>query len=156
MKTSWGIFTAALIALTALLLSPLTRDVPEIAQLQGALGIDTNPLPDFAQYNDVRQKKQAFFGYLQPMVSANNQRLLQERRRLLAIAATPSDQRGYADQRLVEGLEKYYEVDAGIAAEAQLKELLLRVDIVPASLALSQAAMESAWGTSRFALEGNN
>ena len=156
MKTSWGIFTAALIALTALLLSPLTRDVPEIAQLQGALGIDTNPLPDFAQYNDVRQKKQACFGYLQPMVSANNQRLLQERRRLLAIAATPSDQWGYADQRLVEGLAKYYEVNTGIAAEAQLKELLLRVDIVPASLALSQAAMESAWGTSRFALEGNN
>ena len=85
MKTSWGIFTAALIALTALLLSPLTRDVPEIAQLQGALGIDTNPLTDFAQYNDVRQKKQAFFGYLQPMVRANNQRLLQERRRLLSL-----------------------------------------------------------------------
>ena len=60
MKTSWGIFTAALIALTALLLSPLTRDVPEIAQLQGALGIDTNPLPDFAQYNDLRQKSRRF------------------------------------------------------------------------------------------------
>ena len=37
-----------------------------------------------------------------------------------------------------------------------VKRTLIRVDIVPASLALSQAAMEYAWGTSRFALEGNN
>ena len=123
MKPSWGIFTAALVGLTVLLLSHLTRNLPETAQLQGAQGIDTNPLPDFARYDDVQQKKHAFFGYLEPMVRANNQRLLRERSRLLAMAATPSGQRGYADQRLVEGLAKYYEVDTGIAAEAQLKEL---------------------------------
>lgn len=35
-------------------------------------------------------------------------------------------------------------------------ELLKRVNIVPLSLLLAQAAMESNWGTSRFALEGNN
>jgi Bax protein len=29
------------------------------------------------------------------------------------------------------------------------------MDIIPASLALAQAAKESGWGTSRFALEGN-
>ena len=40
MKTSWGIFTAALIGLTALVLSPLTRNVPEIAQLQRARARD--------------------------------------------------------------------------------------------------------------------
>ena len=37
-----------------------------------------------------------------------------------------------------------------------LDELLFRVDVVPTSLALAQAANESAWGTSRFAREGNN
>ena len=37
-----------------------------------------------------------------------------------------------------------------------MQQLLLRVDKVPASLALSQAAIESAWGTSRFAVKGNN
>ena len=156
MKASWKILATALIALMALLLSPLTRDIPAIAQLQGTLGVDTNPLPDFAQYSNVQQKKQAFFGYLQPMVNVNNQRLLQARRRLLAMAATPIDQLGYADQRFIENLAEYYEVETDIGAEAQLQELLLRVDIVPVSLALSQAAMESAWGTSRFALEGNN
>lgn len=37
-----------------------------------------------------------------------------------------------------------------------MRRLLRRVDIVPPSLALAQAANESAWGTSRFAREGNN
>ena len=36
------------------------------------------------------------------------------------------------------------------------QELLKRVNIVPLSLLLAQAALESNWGTSRFALEGNN
>jgi len=35
------------------------------------------------------------------------------------------------------------------------KDILLRVDTVPASLALAQAAIESAWGTSRFVIQGN-
>src|SRR5438128_793574 len=34
-------------------------------------------------------------------------------------------------------------------------ELLNRVDVIPPSLALAQAASESGWGTSRFAREGN-
>jgi len=33
--------------------------------------------------------------------------------------------------------------------------LKIRMDIVPVSLAIAQAAIESGWGTSRFALEGN-
>jgi Bax protein len=42
------------------------------------------------------------------------------------------------------------------SSKDDIKNLLAHVDIVPASLALAQAAMESAWGTSRFATEGNN
>ena len=38
----------------------------------------------------------------------------------------------------------------------QFPELLLRVDVIPASLSLAQAASESGWGTSRFAAEGNS
>ena len=36
-----------------------------------------------------------------------------------------------------------------------MDELLIRLDIIPTSIALAQAAKESGWGTSRFALEGN-
>ena len=37
-----------------------------------------------------------------------------------------------------------------------LDQLLKRVDIIPASLPLAQAANETGWGTSRFAKEANN
>ena len=39
--------------------------------------------------------------------------------------------------------------------KGDLKQLLIRMDIIPTSIALAQAAKESGWGTSRFALEGN-
>jgi uncharacterized FlgJ-related protein len=46
--------------------------------------------------------------------------------------------------------------DAGAQIEpSTVEELLVRVDEVPLSLTLSQAAEESGWGTSRFAAEGN-
>ena len=39
---------------------------------------------------------------------------------------------------------------------AQRKELLNRIDVLPTSLVLAQAAIESGWGTSRFAKDGNS
>ena len=45
---------------------------------------------------------------------------------------------------------KEYKIDDG-----DLSKLKMRMDIIPVSLALAQAANESGWGTSRFALEGN-
>ena len=39
--------------------------------------------------------------------------------------------------------------------KSDFKELSKRMDIIPVSIALAQAAKESGWGTSRFALEGN-
>ena len=38
---------------------------------------------------------------------------------------------------------------------SNIDELEKRMDIIPVSIALAQAAKESGWGTSRFALEGN-
>ena len=40
--------------------------------------------------------------------------------------------------------------------DATLTELLISVDVVPLSLLMAQAALESGWGTSRFAVEGKN
>ena len=39
--------------------------------------------------------------------------------------------------------------------KGSVNELKNRMDIIPTSIALAQAAKESGWGTSRFALEGN-
>ena len=57
---------------------------------------------------------------------------------------------------LLEELANYYKVDEELGSGAFFREMYARVDIIPASLVLAQAANESAWGTSRFAVEGNN
>ncbi len=117
-------------------------------------------LPDFTVYSDVGEKKQAFFEFLLPMVQEENQRLLTLRQQLKSMSQNTKYDQSEAEWLLE--LAREYRVMAGHATikEDQLQwvieELLVRVDQVPASLALAQAANESAWGTSRFALEGNN
>lgn len=111
------------------------------------------PLPDFSTYTDVNEKKQAFFDYLLPMVHYANQEISKERTWLLRLQQKPSiNQREM--NRLLKLADKY-EVST-LAPNEVLTRLLEHVDIVPVSLALAQAANESAWGTSRFAVEGNN
>ena len=58
---------------------------------------------------------------------------------------TTDPEKQWIRQKLLE-----YKVKKG-----DLKELINRMDIIPTSIALAQAAKESGWGTSRFALEGN-
>ena len=49
-----------------------------------------------------------------------------------------------------------YRIDVGKQSAQDLRDdILLRADVIPVSLALAQAAVESGWGTSRFAVQGN-
>ncbi len=115
--------------------------------------------PDFAAYSDVNQKKRAFFDFLSPGVHNENQRILQERSRLLDIRQRfTSDGLKEGDLDYARQLGEYYSSalpTEGISAE-WLSEMLLKVNVLPKALVLSQAANESAWGTSRFATKGNN
>ena len=63
--------------------------------LLSALGVgacsdrgDSNPLPDFSIYTDVKQKKAAFFGYIFPLVEEQNQLIRDDRGRLLGLVGT--------------------------------------------------------------------
>ena len=89
-------------------------------------------------------------------MAVNNQRILDDRARLAALANTSDEALSRADRRFLAGLVDRYEIDTSASSEDQRAELMVRLDTVPMSLALTQAAMESAWGTSRFAREGNN
>lgn len=112
-------------------------------------------LPDFRTYDAGPARKAAFVTYLQPLIEAENELIAGDRAKLSAIAAKTRP--NWFDVRWLQGLAGEYEMDAdGMSIEALLRELLLRVDGVPTSLALAQAAKESGWGTSRFAVEGNS
>lgn len=116
---------------------------------------DAGERPDFSGYTDSRAKKTAFFDYLAPIVQAENQHILTLRSTLQRLSG--ADLNDNERQWLLK-LAKHYKLDEKLTPEqdAFWEALLERVDVVPASLALAQAANESAWGTSRFAIKGNN
>ncbi len=123
---------------------------------------------DWALGMPIDSKKSVFFRTLLPLVLSVNEEVLANRKRLEAL-----DQRiarggnlGDADRRWLIALADEYRLAERVARigvnGAQdggwadlIAELLPRVDGVPVSLALGQAAYESAYATSRFASEGN-
>lgn len=113
-------------------------------------------LPDFSAYEDVKQKKAAFFAFMLPLVSAQNAEIQVQRQRLEELKHLSEEEYSRSHRRFLEGLAEYYRLDVERVTPIEVQQLLKRVDEVPASLALAQAAMESAWGTSRFATEANN
>lgn len=100
-------------------------------------------------------KKRLFFRALAPLVLRSNERILEERERLGRIRESgPSP----GDAAWMSELAMRYDVAAGpdeAITPEMLDELWVRVDIIPVSLALGQAAEESGWATSRFAGQGN-
>ena len=103
---------------------------------------------DLDELKSTQLKKETFIKIVLPLVVAENERILEDREKLINLSDkkyTTDAEKQWIRQKLLE-----YKVKKG-----NLKELLVRMDIIPTSIALAQAAKESGWGTSRFALEGN-
>ena len=103
------------------------------------------------------ERKQRFVAVVLPLILAVNEEIAADRAQIMALglhveageAVTPEQ----ADW--LTAVARHYEVPLSGDPAADIVDLLHRVDEVPPSLALAQAALESGWGTSRFALEGN-
>ncbi|MBN2752482.1 MAG: glucosaminidase domain-containing protein [Rhodospirillaceae bacterium] len=121
-----------------------SRDVP---------ALDVKRLPkDLVHLQNIDLKKSLFFRTLLPLSLQINAEIEADRRRLLTIKASvdAGEALSHQDQAWVGRLARAYKSES-----SHLDELLLRVDGVPPSLMLAQAAEESGWGTSRFVREGN-
>lgn len=120
-------------------------------------GPGQKPMPDFAAIDDVDTRKQRFFAYLRPVVEAANAEIRHQRERLLAIAARyrAAGRLPGRDRRWLRAMAERYDISADTIGD-WIDALRPRMDIVPPSLALAQAAIESGWGRSRFARAGNN
>ena len=116
--------------------------------------------PDFWSIQDVGKKKQAFFNYLTPLIMAENQAIMEERRDVERVAQRLAEGQSVSSRdqnRLVTLGIKYRVPDRDQLSKVELAAALkARIDEVPIGLALAQAANESAWGTSRFARSQNN
>ncbi|EFK10847.1 Bax domain protein [delta proteobacterium NaphS2] len=105
----------------------------------------------------VRKKKVTFLYGLIPMVLAADEEVMLERKRLDQLSAKRKAGKPWtqAERDWLHALSARYGVEGKIDTPATLDVLMMRVDVVPASLVLAQAAVESGWGTSRFAAEGS-
>ena len=115
-----------------------------------------SPLPDFSGIRDVREKKAAFFNFLEPLVVYANQQISQDRKFVSDTKDRAEKLTVQEHKRLLKLADSYRVPTDNGMDEAFFALLLKRVDTIPPALALAQAANESAWGTSRFAREGNN
>ena len=103
---------------------------------------------DLNELASVKLKKETFIKIVLPLIVAENEKILEDRKKLKIVSVkkmTTEAEKQWLRQKFLE-----YKVKNG-----KLDELNKRMDIIPTSLALAQAAKESGWGTSRFALEGN-
>lgn len=113
-------------------------------------------VPDFDELEAGPERKQAFFEFLLPIIEEQNREILEIREELLLLSKNP-DELSLFDRMMVRDLAEFYEVeDFDFDNAGDWDVLIRRVDIIPPSMALAQAANESAWGTSRFVEEGNN
>ena len=106
---------------------------------------EAESLPAFGDIPAGPQRKEVFFDYLEPIVWAINEEVLSLREALLAL-----EQQLEAGETLSEEardwlseMSEHYRADADKPAQ-QVAALKRRIDIIPASLALSQGALESA------------
>ncbi len=119
----------------------------------------------FADKPAISDTNKDFILKLIPLIQSSNRNVLEERELLQIIYSNVSKGKKikHREKRWLKSLEiKYrgvqnktlFKNDQDIIL-AYLSELLSRVDIVPIRLALTQAAIESGWGSSRFCIEGN-
>ena len=94
------------------------------------------------------KRKSLFIKIILPLVLEENNRIIIDRKKLFSILnknKNSKDEIKWLNQKF-----KQYGV-----LNKDLATLKVRMDIIPVSLAIAQAAKETGWGTSRFAIEGN-
>lgn len=109
----------------------------------------TRHIPDSHQGLPVKQQKDNFVAIVLPLILAANEEIAQRRSAVLRAAE------GNDADTLGRWAKLYRVKTEGRSVEQIKSDILTRADFVPVSLALAQAAIESGWGTSRFARQGN-
>ena len=108
---------------------------------------------EYYEIKDIKKMKNYFFFHILQMARVENAKILQERMFVNNIFpmlnAIGENSKEY---KLFDSIRKKYK----IKKDAKKEEYLKVIDIVPYSLVLSQAAIESGWGKSRFFKEANN
>ncbi|MGY8986326.1 MAG: glucosaminidase domain-containing protein [Sphingomonadales bacterium] len=146
---------------TALVLYPTFLDYkypdPETGEVIAPRFYITD-LPEGLSLLPTVEKKIIFTNALLPLILRANELIMEDRKRAqeLAQLIQKGGQLKKADQNWLFNLLKRYKIPRDqIVKNTNFKLLFIRLDTIPPSLGIAQAAIESGWGTSRFAQEGN-
>lgn len=106
---------------------------------------------DFQDVEEIDARKDLFIRSILPLVLIANEELRSQRRQLVSLLEKlERGEISILERAWLDAMAEHYGL-----AHGQYDLLQRRVDEIPPSLALAQAIVESGWGTSRFALEGN-
>ena len=103
---------------------------------------------EMKKIESTKKKKNLFIQIVLPLIIEENNRIKLDRKKLFAILNRSNNTN--AEKKWLNLKFKQYGV-----LKKDLSTLKVRMDEVPISLAIAQAAKETGWGTSRFAIEGN-
>tara|TARA_B100000965_G_scaffold370104_1_gene357972 strand:+ start:2379 stop:3524 length:1146 start_codon:yes stop_codon:yes gene_type:complete len=111
--------------------------------------VEIGKLPyELKEIQSVKKRKELFIQIVLPLILEENNKILLDRKKLFAILIKNNNSK--SDNDWLNKKFKQYGV-----SNKDITTLKRRMDIIPPSMAIAQAAKETGWGTSRFALEGN-
>ena len=142
--------TVSLNAETTLnLFNDLGYDLKGVRAGQKVKPIYLTKLPkDLKTLGDTKVKRELFIKIVLPLILDENNKIFEDRKKLFKILGKNFNTVG--ERVWLKRRFKEYKIE-----DKDFSKLKMRMDIIPVSIALAQAANESGWGTSRFALEGN-
>ncbi len=104
---------------------------------------------DLSSIEPTSRRKAIFLSSILPLIVKSNINILNDRKKLCQAIKSNN-------VKTKQEIAQKYFIDLSKIEKIMIdKDLLRKIDAVPISLVLAQAAAESGWGTSRFALEGN-
>ena len=111
--------------------------------------VEIGKLPyELKEIQNTKKRKELFIQIVLPLILEENNKILLDRKKLFAILNKNNNSN--SDNDWLNKKFKQY----GVSSK-DIPTLKRRMDIIPPSMAIAQAAKETGWGTSRFALEGN-
>ena len=131
------------------LFNEVKYDLAEVRDTKLVKPIDIGLLPDeIKNIANTKKRKEMFIKIILPLIVKENNKIRIDRKRLFTILSKNSNTD--IEKKWLEKKYKQYGV-----RQNDLSTLKIRMDEIPVSLAIAQAAKETGWGTSRFALKGN-
>jgi len=132
------------------LLEQVGLDYSKELNLENLSNLNLLSLPeDLSTIEPTSRRKKIFLSSILPLIVNSNLEILGHRKALCQAINNNDNEKKQA-------IAKKYNIDISTIGNLMIDDTLIRhIDAIPISLAMSQAAVESGWGTSRFALQGN-